>query len=162
MWSQLYTPLVEINTYTTCVKHLTWLGAVLSGSWKFWWFFNFFFFTLFCLVKCSMWTCYFINRKIMFYWSTVDLQYSVRFRCAAKRFSYTYISYSFPLQETEYDSLFYTAGPCCLPISYSVVYVCGEGNGNPLQHSCLENPTHRSTLWATIHGIAKSQTWLDD
>jgi len=33
----------------------------------------------------------------------------------------------------------------------------GEGNGNPLQYSCLENPTNRGAWWATVHGIAKSQ-----
>ena len=31
----------------------------------------------------------------------------------------------------------------------------GEGNGNPLQSSCLENPMDRGTWWATIYGIAK-------
>ena len=36
----------------------------------------------------------------------------------------------------------------------------GEGNGNPLQYSCLENPMDRGTWQATVHGIAKSQTWL--
>ena len=34
----------------------------------------------------------------------------------------------------------------------------GEGNGNLLQYSCLENSMDRGTWWATIHGIAKSQT----
>ena len=36
----------------------------------------------------------------------------------------------------------------------------GEGNGNPLQYSCLENPMHRWAWRATVHGVAKSQTWL--
>ena len=36
----------------------------------------------------------------------------------------------------------------------------GEGNGNPLQSSCLENPMDRGAWWATVHGIAKSQTQL--
>ena len=36
----------------------------------------------------------------------------------------------------------------------------GEGNGNPLQYSCLENPTDRGAWWATVYGAAKSQTWL--
>ena len=31
-----------------------------------------------------------------------------------------------------------------------------EGNGNPLQHSCLENPTDRGAWWASVHGVAKS------
>ena len=32
----------------------------------------------------------------------------------------------------------------------------GEGNGNPLQTSCLENPMDRGAWWATVHGIAES------
>ena len=36
----------------------------------------------------------------------------------------------------------------------------GEGNGNPLQYSCLENPMDRGAGWAIIHGVAKSQTRL--
>ena len=34
----------------------------------------------------------------------------------------------------------------------------GEGNGNPLQYSCLENPMDRGAWQATVHGVAKSQT----
>ena len=36
----------------------------------------------------------------------------------------------------------------------------GGGYGNPLQYSCLENPTDRGAWWATVHGITKSQTRL--
>ena len=35
-----------------------------------------------------------------------------------------------------------------------------EGNGKPLQHSCLENTVGRGALWAAIHGVTQSQTWL--
>ena len=38
----------------------------------------------------------------------------------------------------------------------------GEGNGNPLQYSCLENPLNRRAWWATVHGVAKSQTQLSN
>ena len=38
----------------------------------------------------------------------------------------------------------------------------GEGNGNPLQHSGLENPMDGGAWWATVHGVAKSQTRLSD
>ena len=38
----------------------------------------------------------------------------------------------------------------------------GEGNGNPLQYSCLENPMDGGSWWATVHGVAKSQTRLSD
>ena len=38
----------------------------------------------------------------------------------------------------------------------------GEGNGNPLQCSCLGNPTGGEASWATVHGVAKSWTRLSD
>ena len=38
----------------------------------------------------------------------------------------------------------------------------GEGNGNPLHYSCLENPTDGGAWWATVHGVAKSWTELSD
>ena len=38
----------------------------------------------------------------------------------------------------------------------------GEGNGNPLQYSCLENPMDGGAWQATVHGVAKSQTRLSD
>ena len=40
--------------------------------------------------------------------------------------------------------------------------VPGEGNGTSLQYSCLENPMGGGAWWATVHGIAKSQTRLSD
>ena len=36
----------------------------------------------------------------------------------------------------------------------------GEGNGNPLQYSCLENSMDRGAWWATVHGVAKTRTLL--
>ena len=38
----------------------------------------------------------------------------------------------------------------------------GEGNGNPLQYSCLENATDRGAWWATVHEVSKSWTQLSD
>ena len=38
----------------------------------------------------------------------------------------------------------------------------GEGNGNPLQYSCLENPMDRGAWWAAVHGVAKNRTRLSD
>ena len=38
----------------------------------------------------------------------------------------------------------------------------GEGNGNPLQYSCLENPMDGGAWWATVHGFAKGRTRLSD
>ena len=37
-----------------------------------------------------------------------------------------------------------------------------EGNGTPLQYSCLENPMDGGAWWATVHGVAKSQTRLSE
>ena len=39
---------------------------------------------------------------------------------------------------------------------------CGEGNGTPLQYSCLENPMDRRAWWAAVHGVAKSRTRLSN
>ena len=38
----------------------------------------------------------------------------------------------------------------------------GEGNGNPLQYSCLENSVDGGAWWATVHGVAKSRTQLSN
>ena len=38
----------------------------------------------------------------------------------------------------------------------------GEGNGNPLQYSCLENPMDGGAWWAAVHGVPKSRTQLSD
>ena len=43
------------------------------------------------------------------------------------------------------------------PFSLSCI---GEGNGNPLQCSCLENPRDGGAPWAAVYGVAQSQTWL--
>ena len=46
-----------------------------------------------------------------------------------------------------------------LPFHFSLSCI-GEGNGNPLQYSCLENPVDRGTWWAAVHGVTQSQTRL--
>ena len=38
----------------------------------------------------------------------------------------------------------------------------GEGNDNPLQYSCLENPMDGEAWWATVHGVTKSRTRLSE
>ena len=40
--------------------------------------------------------------------------------------------------------------------------VHGEGNGTPLQYSCLENPMDGGAWWAAVHGVMKSRTRLSD
>ena len=44
----------------------------------------------------------------------------------------------------------------------ALVILFREGNGTPLQYSCLENPIDRGAWWAAVHGVAKSQTRLSD
>ena len=46
----------------------------------------------------------------------------------------------------------------CLGLSTRI----GEGNGNPLQHSCLENPMDGGAWWAAVRGVTKSRTRLND
>ena len=43
---------------------------------------------------------------------------------------------------------------------YEVGTISGEGNGNPLQYSCWENPRVGGAWWAAVYGIAQGQTWL--
>ena len=45
---------------------------------------------------------------------------------------------------------------------WSVVPQGGEGSGNPLEYSCLENPMGGGAWWAAVHGVAKSRTQLSD
>ena len=46
-----------------------------------------------------------------------------------------------------------------LPFHFSLSCI-GEGNGNPLQCCCLENPRDRGAWWAAVYGVAQSRTWL--
>ena len=43
-----------------------------------------------------------------------------------------------------------------------IVYIVGEGDGTPLQYSCLENPMDGGAWWAAVHGVTKSRTRLSD
>ena len=45
------------------------------------------------------------------------------------------------------------------PFHFSLSCI-GEGNGNPLQCSCLENPRDWGAWWAAVYGVAQSQSWL--
>ena len=56
--------------------------------------------------------------------------------------------------------------PCRLPaplhLLTSIYSRLGEGNGTPLQYSCLENSMDGGAWWATVHGVAESRTRLSD
>ena len=47
-------------------------------------------------------------------------------------------------------------------ISGAFILPVGEGNGTPLQYSCLENPMDGGAWWAAVHGVAKGRTRLSD
>ena len=48
-------------------------------------------------------------------------------------------------------------------MNYSFLWIYSrEGNGTPLQHSCLENPMDGGAWWAAVHGVAKGRTRLSD
>ena len=49
----------------------------------------------------------------------------------------------------------------CSIILY-LLFINGEGNGTPIQYSCLENPMDGGAWWAAVHEVAKSQTRLSD
>jgi len=53
----------------------------------------------------------------------------------------------------------------CIPkpkLEESPLKSAGEGNGTPLQYSCLENPMDRGAWWAAVHGVTKNRTRLSD
>ena len=51
---------------------------------------------------------------------------------------------------------------CCELVVFALHSYAREGNGTPLQHSCLENPMDRGAWWAAVHGVAKSWIQLND
>ena len=64
-----------------------------------------------------------------------------------------------------YKQMWFLLNICFLPRSLRFWYTIlgiGEGNGNPLQYYCLENPMVRGAWYATVHGVAKSWTRLSD
>ena len=58
----------------------------------------------------------------------------------------------------------FSTRPCHMELQTfrAVITLGGEGNGNPLQYSCPENPMDRGDRRATILGVAKSRTWLSN
>ena len=93
------------------------------------------------------------------------------FSCRAKWFRYPYIYVSMYLfwillpnrlvPDIEYVPVLYSRSLLVIYFIYSSIYI-GEGNGTPLQYSCLENPTGRGAWWAAVHGVVKSRTRLSD
>ena len=57
--------------------------------------------------------------------------------------------------------MLFSSFPLATYFTHGRVYV-GDGNGIPLQYSCLENPVDGGAWWAVVHGVAKSQTRLSN
>ena len=73
---------------------------------------------------------------------------------------YTYIGiYTFPGGSDGKESACNAGDPGLIP---GLGRTPGEGTGNPLQYSCLENSMERGVWWATVHGVTGSQTRLSD
>ena len=73
---------------------------------------------------------------------------------------YTYIGiYTFPGGSDGKESACNAGDPGLIP---GLGRTPGEGTGNPLQYSCLENSMERGVWWATVHGVTESQTRLSD
>ena len=66
---------------------------------------------------------------------------------------------SFPGGSDGRESTCNAGNPGLIPVSGRSL---GEGNGYPLQYSCLENTMDRGAWQATVHGVTKSQTQLSD
>ena len=56
-------------------------------------------------------------------------------------------------------ALRHTSNTLIICFIYGNIYVSGEGNGSPLQHSCLGNLMDGGAWWAAVHGVAQSRTW---
>ena len=65
-----------------------------------------------------------------------------------------------------YQSLYVNRQLGCLQfwtiLNKGAIDIPGEGDGTPLQYSCLENPMDGGAWWAAVHGVAKSRTRLSD
>ena len=92
------------------------------------------------------------------YWSIVDLQYCISFGCTTKWLSYTYI-WGFAGGSDGKESICNAGDLGLIP---GLGRSPGDGNGNPLQYSCLENSMDRGAWWATVHRVTESDTieWL--
>ena len=100
------------------------------------------------------WFLFFFN------YSIINLQYCITFTCTAKWLGYTYICiYGFPGGSVGKESACNTGDLGSIPGSGRSPE---EGNGNPLQYSCLQNSMDRGAWWITVHRVTKSWTQLRD
>ena len=75
---------------------------------------------------------------------------------------YLTYGYVFTRSSTAHSSSFLYTVVALQKNSRKITTAPGEGNGTPLQYSCLENPMDGGAWWAAVHGVAKSQARLSD
>ena len=110
--------------------------------------------------------------KTNFYWSIVDLQCCVSFRCSTSEsvsvtyiyiyvymYVYTHTHMRSPGGSGSKESACNVGDLSSIPGSGRSP---GKENGNPVQYSCLENTMDRRAWQATVHRVTKSQTQLSD
>ena len=123
-------------------------------------------FMIYYVIYALLWRVLFFN---LFYWSIIDLQCWVSFYYTVKWFIYIYIDththshiyiYRLSRRRSGKESACQCRKHKKRRFSLWVRKIPGEGNGNPLQYSCLQNSMDRGARWATIHEVSKSWTWL--
>ena len=103
--------------------------------------------------------------------SNCFILFSPGLRCHSFNEFFFWSSYLNVLPIYSWSPLFYLTFSFSWPLSQAhilcdllllIAYLLGEDNGTPLQYSYLENPMDGGTLWAAVHGVAKSRTRLSD
>ena len=128
------TALFSISTVLSCKNVTYWDHTGIFWHW-------FFFFTMYNALKIHPGCCVY-QQSLSFYWVVLDCVghpggSGVQKLLANAEMQVWSLGQEYPLKKE-------------------------EGNGNPLQYSCLENPMARGTWWATVHGVAKNQTQLNE
>ena len=95
--------------------------------------------------------------KINFNWRKIALPCCVGFCHTTAQISHNHAHVTLPPSLVSKESARNAGDPGLIPVSGRSA---GEGNGNPLQDSCLESPMDRGASWATVHWVTKSQTRL--
>ena len=120
-------------------------------------FLHFYYFASVYLLFCSIHSQLFLNVLVKL---KNILQILLRLSLPTKYLNYILISLRVSLVAQMVKHLPASAGdPGLIPGSGRAP---GEGNGNPLQYSCLENPMDRGAWWAALSGVAKTWTALND
>ena len=97
------------------------------------------------LTQYHLLQCFFLS----FFFFNVDYYYFLEFVTILLWFCFGFLAWRLPDQGSNLHCLHWKSKS-------------GEGNGTPLQYSCLENPMDGGAWWAAVHGVAKSWTRLRD